>query len=162
MNENNQKMKKEHFYSTNIIWTGNKGAGTQNYLSYERSYSVASDNKPFIACSSDPAFKGDKSKYNPEELFVASISSCHMLWYLHLCAESGIIVEEYNDSPKGIMHEFENGSGCFNEVILNPKVKIKDKKMEDKALLIHHKAHQFCFIANSCNFPIIINATIIF
>jgi len=104
---------KEHFYTTRLKWTGNTGKGTDSYRGYERSHEISSDGKPTIYCSSDPAFRGDKLKYNPEELFVASLSSCHMLWFLHLCAEGGIVVQEYSDSAKGMMQETEDGNGRF-------------------------------------------------
>jgi len=85
-------MKGEHHYKTTIRWTGNKGQGTADYRSYERSHTAFIDGKQDILCSSDPAFRGDKTKHNPEELFLVSIASCHMLWYLHLCAEAGVVV----------------------------------------------------------------------
>jgi organic hydroperoxide reductase OsmC/OhrA len=102
---------------------------------------------------------GDKSKYNPEELFLSSLSACHMLWYLHLCSEHKIIITEYADNATGIMEESENGSGRFTEVTLNPKVKVADKKMIAKANDLHKEANKMCFIANSCNFKIRHNPT---
>ena len=147
-------MKAQHKYSLTVQWTGNNGQGTNDYHPYERSHTVHIDNKVDIYCSSDPAFRGDKTKHNPEELFVASIASCHMLWFLHLCAEAGIIVLNYTDNATGIMQETENGSGHFIEVLLQPLVIVSDPSMIEKANDLHAKANQFCFIANSCNFPI--------
>jgi len=145
---------KEHAYSTNLTWTGNTGQGTASYRSYERSHEIGVDGKPSIYGSSDPAFRGDKSKYNPEEMFVASLSACHMLWFLHACTEAGVVVEEYADSAKGIMLESEDGNGRFKEVILYPRVKVRESWMVEKTPALHEKAHRFCFIANSCNFPV--------
>jgi organic hydroperoxide reductase OsmC/OhrA len=147
-------MDKIHQYSLSIKWTGDRGEGTLNYRAYERSHIITAENKPGILCSSDPVFRGDKTKYNPEELFVASIASCHMLWYLHLCADAGIVVVSYIDNPKGIVLESPDGSGCFSEVALYPVVTVTDKSMIDKANKLHKRAHELCFIANSCNFKI--------
>ncbi len=152
-------MERNHQYKVTTQWTGNKGDGTSNYTTYGREHSILSDNKPDIFCSSDPIFRGDKTKYNPEELFVASISSCHMLWYLHLCADNGIVVVDYKDNPIGILHEASNGSGNFTDVTLYPVVTVKDESMIDKANELHHRAHELCYIANSCNFKIELKPT---
>lgn len=147
-------MKGQHQYKLTVRWTGNTGQGTKDYRAYKRDHKILTDEKQAIACSSDPAFRGDKTKHNPEELFLASISSCHMLWYLHLCAENGIIVTDYFDNATGTMQETENGGGHFTEVILNPVVTVTDKTMIDRANDLHKKANELCFIANSCNFTI--------
>ena len=147
-------MKQEHSYSVNIEWTGNNGSGTSAYTAYRRDHFISSSNKPYIPASSDPAFRGDPTRYNPEELLLASLSSCHMLWYLHLCAEEGVIVLEYSDQAKGTMVELKDGSGHFSEVTLFPHVKVKDTSMLLKAEALHDEAHKKCFIANSCNFPV--------
>src|SRR6266496_952781 len=94
---------REHRYFVNVSWRGNLGAGTSNYSSYKRDHVISARDKPEIAGSSDPAFLGDGSRYNPEELLVASLSACHMLWYLHLCSEAGIVISDYEDQAKGIM-----------------------------------------------------------
>ncbi|MFT3981357.1 MAG: OsmC family protein [Ferruginibacter sp.] len=146
-------MPRLHHYSTGLEWTGNKGEGTAHYRSYERSHTIHVEGKAIIQGSSDPAFAGDPSKYNPEELLLASLSACHMLWYLHLCADNGIIVTAYTDAAKGVMEENENG-GRFVEVTLYPKVTIKDASQAAKATALHTEAHAKCFIANSCNFPV--------
>ena len=147
-------MKRQHNYSATIKWTGNKGKGSSNYKEFERSHIISVDNKPDILCSSDPAFRGDKTKYNPEELLLASLSSCHMLWYLHLCSESNIIVTKYIDNVTGVMIEKPNGSGYFSEVSLNPTVIVTENSMIEKAIELHKKANEFCFIANSVNFKV--------
>lgn len=147
-------MDREHQYSLTVKWTGNKGEGTSTYRAYERSHTVSSENKPDILCSSDPVFRGDKTKYNPEEFLVAALSSCHMLSYLHLCADNGIVVVDYIDNPVGVMEELPDGSGHFTSVTLNPVVTITDKSMIGKANELHEKANQLCFIANSCSFKV--------
>jgi len=146
-------MSKEHTYKINIEWTGNRGEGTSSYRGYDRSHNISVANKAVIYASSDPAFMGDASKYNPEELLVASLSSCHMLWYLHLCSDNGIVVVEYKDEATGIMLETASG-GHFTEVILHPSVTITDKTKIEKANELHYEANKKCFIANSCNFPV--------
>lgn len=148
-------MKGQHHYKATIKWTGNKGEGTANYKGYEREHSIAIENKADITGSSDPAFRGDKTKHNPEELLVSSLSACHMLWYLHLCSEAGIIVTGYSDNATGIMTETANGSGHFTEVTLHPTVTVADQSMIDKANELHKKANELCFIANSVNFPVL-------
>ena len=145
---------KEHHYHTNLQWTGNTGKGTETYRGYERAHVISVQGKPDIACSSDPSFRGDRSKYNPEEMFLASLSSCHMLWFLHLCSDAGVVVLEYTDSATGTMIESDDGNGKFKEVILHPHVKVKEEWMMEKVNALHDKAHHFCFIANSCNFPV--------
>jgi organic hydroperoxide reductase OsmC/OhrA len=145
---------KEHYYRTNLQWTGNTGKGTDSYRGYERSHTIVVEGKPSIQCSSDPAFRGDQSKYNPEEMFVAALSSCHMLWFLHFCASAGVIVLDYTDSAEGIMTETAEGNGRFKEVTLHPRVSVQEGWMEEKVEVLHEKAHHFCFIANSCNFPV--------
>jgi organic hydroperoxide reductase OsmC/OhrA len=145
---------KEHYYHTRLQWTGNTGRGTENYRGYERSHEISVDGKPVIAASSDPSFRGDRTKYNPEEMFLASLSSCHMLWFLHFCSEASVIVEQYEDLATGKMAETEDGNGRFSEVVLHPVVKVKEAWMIEKTQSLHDKAHHFCFIANSVNFPV--------
>lgn len=152
-------MQGQHHYEAHIKWTGNNGSGTSNYRSYERSHQISIEGKADIAGSSDPAFRGDKTKHNPEDLLLASLSACHMLWHLHLCAEAGVIVLDYTDSATGIMAETSDGGGHFTAVTLNPVVIVKEEGMIEKANALHKRAHELCFIANSVNFPIKHNPT---
>ena len=152
-------MKGQHNYQLTVKWTGNRGTGTSNYKAFDRSHSIVVDNKAEILGSSDPAFLGDKTKHNPEDLLVASLSSCHMLWYLHLCTEAKVIVVDYVDNATGIMVETSNGGGHFIEVTLNPIVTVTESSMIEKANELHKKANELCFIANSVNFPVQHNAT---
>lgn len=147
-------MSKKHRYTSTIRWTGNKGEGTTKYDAYERSHTWSIENKPDILCSSDTPFRGDGTKHNPEDMLLASLSSCHMLWYLHLCADAGVIVVDYVDNPQGTMAQVEGGGGYFEEVELHPIVTVTDASMIDKANALHDEAHKKCFIANSCNFPV--------
>jgi organic hydroperoxide reductase OsmC/OhrA len=147
-------MKHIHIYQINVNWTGNIGNGTAGYNAYERAHTIKAKGKPLIHGSSDPAFRGDNKRYNPEELFVASISSCHMLWYLHLCAENGIVVLSYQDNAIENMAELEDGSGYFTEVVLYPEVMVQTVSMVAEEQKLHDMAHKLCFIANSCNFII--------
>jgi organic hydroperoxide reductase OsmC/OhrA len=145
---------KELYYNLALQWTRNTGKGTLNYTSYERCFTILVDGKPEIEGSSDPDYRGDKNKYNPEELLLASISSCHMLWFLHLCAVNNIIVTEYRDFPTGALSVTENGGGKFKEVNLNPVVTISALENQDLLEKLHKEANKLCFIANSLNFPV--------
>jgi organic hydroperoxide reductase OsmC/OhrA len=154
---------REHRYRIEVRWTGNQGVGTANYRSYARDHDIASPTapgKPVIAGSSDPAFRGDPNRWNPEELFVAAISACHKLWYLHLCARAGIVVMSYLDEAEGIMSENEDGSGQFDSVTLRPRITITRAADLAKARDLHHDAHAKCFIANSINTPVMVEPVI--
>lgn len=143
-----------HSYSISLRWTGNKGEGTVSYTSYGRDHVISGQDKyEALLCSSDPSFRGDRSRYNPEELFLSSLSSCHMLWYLHFCSVNHITVMSYEDRATGVMEESADGNGRFTEVCLHPVVLILENKQELAAAL-HHQANEFCFIANSCNFKV--------
>jgi organic hydroperoxide reductase OsmC/OhrA len=148
-------MTREHSYSIKVRWTGNTGAGTSSFRQYKRDHEISASGKPSIPGSSDPAFRGDKARYNPEELLVASLSSCHMLWYLHLCAEAGIVVTEYHDNATGAMVETEDGGGHFTQVTLRPIIKVTGAVDREHARRLHEQAHHLCFIANSVNFPVL-------
>jgi len=151
---------KPHIYRCELEWTGNDGQGTKTYSSYRRDHVVRVNGKPPIGASSDPTFRGDKTRYNPEELLVASLSSCHMLWYLHLCAVNNITVLEYRDSAEGVMRENQDGSGEFTGVTLKPQVRIAEASKLAEAEGLHHKAHSLCFISRSVNFPVETSATV--
>jgi organic hydroperoxide reductase OsmC/OhrA len=151
---------KEHFYSVSVQWTGNLGQGTSSYRTYGRDHQISTPGKPALLASSDPAFRGDQSRYNPEDLLVASLSACHMLSYLHLCAVSGIVVVNYQDEAKGTMLETEEGGGHFTQVTLRPAVKVASGSSTDLAFQLHEKAHHLCFIASSVNFPVLCEPSI--
>ena len=147
-------MSKKHHYQNTIEWTGNNGEGTSSYTSYRRDFNWSAEGKESIACSADPAFRGDPSKFNPEEMLLAAVSSCHMLWFLHLCADIGIIVHSYRDTVSGEMIELSGGGGHFSSITLHPEVIIGDESRIEEANLLHDKAKEKCFLSNSCNFSI--------
>lgn len=145
---------KKHHYQSKVEWTGNTGESTKNYRSYERTYTISVEGKADILASSDPAFLGNPELHNPEDLLLASVSSCHLLWYLHFCSVNKILVLEYTDFAEGTMIENENGSGQFTEIILRPKILVEENNMIEKAIELHHQANEYCFIANSLNFKV--------
>ncbi len=145
---------KTHTYTCALTWTGNTGQGTAGYKAYSRDHVFSGPNKLELPGSADPAFRGDGSRYNPEELLVAAIASCHMLWYLHMCADAGVIVTAYQDASVGTMVEDAAKGGYFTKVTLRPRVTIAVGSSADKARSLHEPAHAKCFIANSVNFPV--------
>jgi len=147
-------MTKLHHYTATISWKGNQGRGTLDYKSYSREHDITIKGKPPIPGSSDPSFRGDRSRYSPEDTLVSSLSACHMLWYLHLCAVNGVIVVGYIDHALGEMKENDDGSGQFTKVMLHPRVTVSDQKMVEKAKALHADANSMCFIARSVNFPV--------
>ena len=147
-------MDKEHHYRTQLQWIGNRGSGTSNYRAYDRDHLLSAAGKPELPGSSDPSFRGNPTRYNPEELLVASLSSCHMLWFLHLSAVNGVVVVAYEDAAEGVMAETADGGGHFVSVTLKPIVTVTETSMMEKANALHHEANKLCFIANSVNFPV--------
>jgi organic hydroperoxide reductase OsmC/OhrA len=145
---------KDHAYSVTVTWTGNTGTGASSYRGYERAHDIEILGKPAIRGSSDPAFRGDPARYNPEEMLVASLSACHMLWYLHLCSAEGIAVQAYQDVAEGVMIEDVDGGGRFKEVVLQPEITLPAGADQARADALHEAAHARCFIANSVNFPV--------
>lgn len=143
-----------HHYDVRVTWTGNRGTGTSGYRDYARDHLIEADGRQPIAGSSDPAFRGNPTRWNPEQLLVAAVSACHKLWYLHLCAEAGVVVLDYVDDALGTMAEDSSGSGHFTRVTLRPVVTIRAGCDTAVAAILHTSAHDKCFIANSLNFPI--------
>ncbi len=146
---------KEHHYKLKITWTGNLGTGTSKYDAYSRNHIISAKGKEDLLGSADPAFRGDASKYNPEEMLLSALSTCHMLWYFHFCADNGIIVTDYVDDAEGFMEEVKTGGGKFREVILKPTITITDPEKAELAIKLHEEANKKCFIANSVNFPVL-------
>ncbi|MGA2529315.1 MAG: OsmC family protein [Acidimicrobiales bacterium] len=147
-------MSATHRYELSLTWTGNAGSGTSSYRAYRRDHEVRGSAKPVIEGSSDPGFRGDARRWNPEELLVASLAQCHMLWYLHLAATAGVVVTAYTDAPVGVMSEDDDGGGQFTEVVLRPVVTVSDRAMSARADALHSSAGELCFIARSVNFPV--------
>ena len=150
-----------HRYTVNLVWTGNRGEGTAGYRTYSREHRLSAQGKPTIAGSADPAFRGDAARWNPEELLLASLSACHQLWYLHLCAEAGVVVTAYEDAAEGEMQEAADGGGAFTRAVLKPRVTVAPGSDVSTALALHHQAHGKCFIARSVTFPVECEAKII-
>jgi organic hydroperoxide reductase OsmC/OhrA len=142
-----------HHYRATIRWTGNLGSGTSEYRAYSREHLIEVAGKPLLLGSSDPQFRGDPSRHNPEDLLLASLSACHMLWFLHLSADSGLVVERYSDDAEGVLETIPDGSGHFTSVTLHPKVTIS-RGTAVQAAELHERAHHRCFIAQSVNFPV--------
>jgi organic hydroperoxide reductase OsmC/OhrA len=146
--------KGEHHYRSHLTWDGNRGEGTARYDAYGRDYRVTIEGKPDLHGTADAAFRGDAGKHNPEDLFLVSISSCHMLSYLALCAKYGISVTAYEDAATATMQEDGRGGGRFVEVVLHPVVTIAAAEHAERAMALHERAHELCFIASSCSVPI--------
>lgn len=159
-------MSKQHIYSVFVTWVGNRGSGTSGYRDYDRKHEVAVGDVPLahspaecqgpqpIAGSSDPAFRGDAGRWNPEQLLTAALSQCHMLSYLHACAAAGVVVTEYSDHAVATMTEDASGGGRFTEAVLRPRVTVNSPEDIEKATALHEDAHEKCFIASSVNFPV--------
>jgi organic hydroperoxide reductase OsmC/OhrA len=145
---------KRHVYSIRLDWTGNQGTGTSAYRAYSRAHDIGASGKPVIAGSSDPAFRGDAARWNPAELLIAALSACHQLWYLHLCADSGIVVVGYSDDASGVEVEEADGAGQFESVILRPHVTLAPGADRERAHRLHDAAAEKCFIARSVSFPV--------
>lgn len=153
-------MSKSHTYRAAVNWNGNRGQGTASYRAYGREHTIVIDGKPSILGSADAAFLGDPAKWNPEDMLISAISTCHMLWFLHLASDAGWVVEAYEDRVEAVMTMNADGSGQFSSARLHPKATISagDPKLLDQ---LHHKAHEMCFIARSLNFEIDCDATVL-
>jgi organic hydroperoxide reductase OsmC/OhrA len=148
-----------HHYRVTVAWTGNRGSGTSGYRDYDRDHCIRADGKPDLPGSSDPAFCGNPARWNPEELLLASASACHKLWYLHLCADAGIVVTAYVDRAQATMSE---QTGRFEQIVLHPQVSLAPGADQALARQLHHAAHQRCYVANSLNCPVLCEAEFIF
>lgn len=143
-----------HTYDLSLVWTGNRGTGTSGYRDYGRDHTVSVEGAGTLAGSADPTFRGDPRRWNPEQLLVAAIAQCHLLTYLHLCVQAGIVVVGYADEPHGEMVTEPSGAGQFRSVTLRPCVTISDAARIDEAVALHDRVGDYCFIARSVNFPI--------
>lgn len=142
----------EHRYALTVTWTGNTGQGTSAYRGYRRTHTVTAEGPPELLGSADRTFHGDRERWNPEQLLLASLAQCHMLSYLHVCVDAGVVVTHYVDRAAGSMRTEANGSGRFTEVVLHPEVTVADHTMVKTATEAHGRANELCFIANSVNF----------
>jgi organic hydroperoxide reductase OsmC/OhrA len=151
---------RKHLHEARLIWTGNDGSGTASYAGYGRSWRLSIEGKHDLDGSAEPLFRGDPARLNPEDLFLASISSCHLLSYLALCALKGVRVTAYEDDAQGTMTFDTSGGGRFETVVLSPKVTIAPASDPELAESLHDRAHELCFIANSCSVPISVSPTV--
>lgn len=144
----------EHHYTVTVTWTGNRGTGTSGYRDYGRQHDVALPGLPLLPGSADPTFRGDRDRYNPEQLLLTALSQCHMLSYLHVAVLHNVVVTGYTDEAEGTMRLNRDGSGEFTEVVLHPRVHLADEAQRALADGLHDEAHHLCFIARSVNFPV--------
>jgi len=144
----------KHLFKAKASWLSDANGDIKKY---SRNHTISIEGKPDLNVSAAKAFKGDAALYNPEDMLLSSLVSCHMMSYLYVCAQNGIEVLKYTDDALAILEVMEDGSGRFTAVNLNPKVVIAQANRVDEALALHKKANQLCFIANSCNFPILHN-----
>ncbi|MBZ4488533.1 OsmC family protein [Microbacterium sp. cx-55] len=147
-------MNGEHHYRLRAAWTGNRGSGTSGYRDYDRDVTLSVDGKPDVLASSDKPFRGNAERWNPEDMLLAALSECHLLSYLHACVTAGVVVVSYEDDAEGTMIEDGAGSGRFADVLLHPRVVVAEESMVEAARAAHKQAHEWCFIANSVNFPV--------
>lgn len=147
-------MAKRHDFNAAIVWTGDRGEGTRHYRSYDRTWRIATPGKPSVECSNDPALGGDPAKPNPEDLLLASLAACHMLWYLHLASNAGILVRGYEDRPLGMGETGTRGEGRFLRAVLRPAIRVVHGTDLLRADALHHEVGEYCFIARSVNFPV--------
>lgn len=143
----------EHRYVLTVTWTGNTGEGTSTYRGYRRTHTVAAEGPPELLGSADRTFHGAR-RWNPEQLLLASLAQCHMLSYLHVCVDAGVVVTHYLDRATGSMRSEADGSGRFTGVVLHPEVTVADYTMVEAATKAHRRANELCFIANSVNFQV--------
>ncbi|MCT2087617.1 OsmC family protein [Microbacterium enclense] len=144
----------QHQYRLQATWTGDRGTGTSGYRDYDRSVSLVVDGKPLFEASADTPFRGDPAKWNPEELLLAALSECHLLSYLYACVKTDVVVVSYRDEASGTLVEDGKGGGAFTDVLLRPRVVVADPAMVEAAIAAHRQAREWCFIANSVNFPV--------
>ena len=149
-------MNLDHSFTVSVEWRGNLGTGTSSYKAFSRDHVVRIDGmhgKHEIEGSAARPFHGDAERWNPEEQLIAALAQCHMLSYLHVATQAGVVVESYTDSAIGSLHVETDGSGALVEVALHPVVTISAGDAAT-AQSLHDEAHRLCFIANSVNFPV--------
>lgn len=144
----------EHDYTARVVWTGNRGEGTAHYRAYDRTWNVETPGKPVIRCSNDPLLGGNPNLHNPEDLLIAALSACHMLWFLHLASDAGIVVTAYEDDPLAVGETDAQGASRFLRATLRPRITVPEGTDLAKADALHARVHDYCFIARSLNFPV--------
>jgi organic hydroperoxide reductase OsmC/OhrA len=144
----------EKEFKITTVWSGNHNSDTSEIISNSKNHKVFITHKPELNLSAAKEFKGDKTKHNPEDLFLSALSSCHMMSYMYLCNKHNIKILNYTDETLGKLKVEADGSGAFISVELYPIVTILDKNEIDLAISLHKEANRLCFIANSCSVPI--------
>lgn len=147
-------MTEPHRFEARLVWTGAAKGPTANPETFARDFRAEVGSRPPILGNAPPAFHGDGSGYNPEELLLIALSACHMLSYLFLCARGGIAVVDYRDEPHGLLGR-RDGRTQVIEARLRPRVTIARGGDRAKAERLHAPAARGCFIANSVNFPVL-------
>jgi len=143
----------EAHYNARLVWSGGALGPTKSVESYSREFQAEFEGKPPLRGSADPAFHGDPTLYNPEDLLVSALAACHMLSYLAVCAHAGIAVQSYEDPAVGTVAR-KDGRIRFVDVQLRPRVLLEPGSDIEKARALHGKAHDICIIVNSVNFPV--------
>jgi organic hydroperoxide reductase OsmC/OhrA len=148
------RLSREHEYRLELRWTGNRGEGTSDYRTYGREHEVRADGPATLLGSADPVFRGDRTRWNPEQLLLAAAAQCHLLSYLHLAAVNGVVVTDYSDTPTAVMTEDGRGGGRFTEITLHPVVTVAADDQVEAAAALHEPASRNCFIAASLALPV--------
>jgi organic hydroperoxide reductase OsmC/OhrA len=133
-----------HTYEARVAWSGSTGGG---YRSYSRDH-LAIANGVDLPMSSDPAFRGNAERTNPEQLLLVAASSCQLLWLLHLCAEAGIDVVDYVDEPTASMPD-DGEQTSITEIVLRPRITVAGDVDTAQVEALCQRAHELCFVANS-------------
>jgi len=144
----------DHTYEVSVRWTGDRGTGTSGYRDYGRDHDVTADGKHPIAGSADPAFRGDRDRWNPEELLLGALAQCHMMSYLYVAVQRGFTVVEYTDTATASLDVHRDGTGEVTAVTLRPVVTVLEADRVEDADAAHAEANRLCFIARSVAFPV--------
>ncbi|WP_367651728.1 OsmC family protein [Curtobacterium sp. MCPF17_052] len=115
---------------------------------------VTAAGKPDVLGSADPTFRGDRDRWNPEEMLLAALSQCHMLSYLYVASTLGITVVDYRDRATASLDVHRDGSGELTGTVLRPVVTIREDDRVEDARAAHAEANRLCFIARSVAFPV--------
>lgn len=143
-----------HLFKVALNWMKKDNISSSLSRIYTKSHHISIEGKPDLEVSAAKAFKGDPNLYNPEDLLLSSLTSCHMMSYLYCCMQYKIEVISYQDHSEATLQVNPDGSGKIVKVDLFPEIIISNSSQIELALSLHKKANELCFIANSCNFPV--------
>ena len=147
-----------HLFEGTLIWTG-QASQADGKLKLDREYLIEFRDKAPLPGSSPAVFKGDESKHNPETLMVSSLMACHHLTYVSMCERAGIAMTGYEDRAVGAL-ERKDGKIRMVKVTLHPRVRVRDAGQLEQAKALHQNAHEDCFMANSVNFEVLVQAEV--